>query len=158
MYNPAIRVLEVATSAAELHFGKEFCRCKSWLQILICNFMVNMLMNNMWIVKVGRMIIIDETYLIWVTHFSVCTWFAGKSRLRYTGHNALPILPIEEKGKFYSRDMNTFMIDDNTQAVGMQQHLANWASPCILIQLVSYRRFTCLIVQYEINTDTQCKC
>jgi hypothetical protein len=24
IYNPAIRVLEVATSAAELHFGKEF--------------------------------------------------------------------------------------------------------------------------------------
>jgi hypothetical protein len=35
----------------------------------------------------------------------------------------------EEKGKSYSRDMNTFMIDDNTQAVGMQQHLANELLP-----------------------------
>jgi hypothetical protein len=69
------------------------------------------------------MIIIDETYLIWVTHF------CREVQIEVHRHNALPILPIEEKGKSYSRDTNTFMIDDNTQAVGMQQHLANELLP-----------------------------
>jgi hypothetical protein len=41
----------------------------------------------------------------------------------------LPILPMKKREKSYSRDMNTFMIDDNTQAVGMQQHLANELLP-----------------------------
>jgi hypothetical protein len=44
-------------------------------------------------------------------------------------HNTLPILPMKKREKSYSRDMNTFMIDDNTQAVGMQQHLANELLP-----------------------------
>jgi hypothetical protein len=91
--------------------------------------MVNMLMNNMWIVKVGRMIIIDETYLIWVKPtFQFAhdlqgspDWGTLAQCIAYSSH--------EEKGKSCSRDMNTFMIDDNTQAVGMQQHLANELPP-----------------------------
>jgi len=97
IYNPAIRVLEVCYFCSRITLWQRICRCKSWLQILICNFMVNMLMNNMWIVKVGRMIVIDETYLIWVTHFSVWTWFAEKSRFEVHWHNALPILAMKKR-------------------------------------------------------------